>query len=1289
MADSTDPMIAIQEILRNLTRDMASMKEEMTHMKTQISDKTSTSKGGPTLHQPPRVASLELNRPTISPLEFDLDENNTLESIVSLGSTRKQRLVLPHNFKVPDYDKYDGTGCPRNHMRWFIILSQQYGLNREQMAQLFPISLVGIAKKWFLRLKPDEVRTMEDISDQLIKQFSMEEGIEVTKRDLKQRWRRKSAQLNQRLSKKDQIKLVVKSLSTQYFHFMAPQHYPNFDHLIQTKTQTEDAIGKGLRARPSSPDVREGKRPMVIQKEVNSVNYVRPVARAVTEMSRPAKRQAPKQFDPLPYPYPVILKKLIRDKKIKLPDIKPVPDPLPKYWRLDQYSEYHRNSGHLTERSLTLKYAIQKIIANKDLEVERPNTTQNPLPNHRATPPPVTNAIFVNEPLLDPSTLICAITSDKPYVLRLDDEEIEELMREKPYVISLADSNFVGSSSRPYVLCCEDVEEERLSKTPYVLEIEDDDLLFLDDQCDELQHVTRGGRVFKPPELSIENPAEIARAAGNQRQNRSVTEEGDDNLLKQLKKTQANISIWGLLMSSSKHRKVILKELNAAQVSVDVTLDELVSLVAPAKASKVLSFTDEDLPSEGRDHTKPLKITVICNKKKVSEVLVDNRSALNVCPLGTATTLGFGPENFVPSEQGILAYDGARRDVIETLATEVQIGGEEFEIEFQVLDIKASFLLLLGRPWLDKVGVIPSTLHQKLKFIRNNRVVTVKGDPDFEIGQISRELIVGKADDISLTGFSLEVTAITMEEATNEEIFFLSSTNSKVVKMIRKQGYMPGAGLGKYHQGMTEFPEFRVFNGLFGLGYKPTQEEIREMQRYMLKWAECRRRGLDLPMGPLNLIMNGHFRKEGADIPLPGFEIFFDLELSDDEPVSVQIAEIESETDWADCMVPEFLNSLFEDGSQTVAVIDKSTMILDPTYLITPVEGPLTNWTSQVLPQVTFQYSHISPKKSVVSKYESIFKSDTKSVISNSSFDAGTVEVKSILGVGDVSPTSEVESEDISADVLDVSHVHISECVDTDVNLSVSEFVNNVPASVKPVVGYSSSDKSIKGRVIAEQLANSPTEENVFLKTEFPDEEIMDIEEETPSTKWLMYFDRAVNNQGQGVGAVLISPKKEYIPISIKLQFECTNNMAEYEACIAGLEAALALQVRDIDNITFTHLSRTKNHFADALATLASMLDISATMEVQPLAVRLQWAPAHVNVIERLARYPDGKPRYMDIKNFISGKGHPPKASSKERKTLQRLTSNFIICGEELYRRSFDGIQLLCVDEDKVAELIE
>ncbi|XP_077249097.1 uncharacterized protein LOC143888528 [Tasmannia lanceolata] len=556
------------------------------------------------------------------------------------------------------------------------------------------------------------------------------------------------------MQEEDHIKLVIKSLSSQYFHFIAPQHYPSFDHLIKTGTQTEDAIAKGLRAKALS-DVREGKRPMAPPKEVHAVNYFKPAFRpevkAVAEVARPVRKHVFRQFDPLPYPLPMILKKLVRDKKIKLPDLKPVPNPLPPYWRLDQHCEYHRNSGHLTENCLALKHAIQNLIDKDELSVKGPNITQNPLPNHRAAPPPAANAIFRDEPILDPSTLICAIMTDNTYVLEFDEEELKDVKGKQPYVLSFSDIEIAESSSSQsyiphydnmgrgrktsYILEVDDFEQEDV-RSPYILSMDDDELLLLDDQCDEMRHMTRGGR---------------------------------------LKKTQANISVWGLLMSSSKHRKVVLKELNSAQVSVEITPDELVSVVSVARTTKTLSFTDSDLPPEGKDHTKPLRISVVCNKKKVPEVLIDNGSALNVCPLSTVTTLGFGPESFIPSDQGILAYDGTRRDVIGTLITEVQIGGVEFDIEFQVLDIKASFLLLIGRPWLHKVGAVPSTLHQKLKFILNHKVVTVKGDSDLEVGQISQELTLGKEGDISLTGFSLEVATITVKEAMNEVQIPMSS----------------------------------------------------------------------------------------------------------------------------------------------------------------------------------------------------------------------------------------------------------------------------------------------------------------------------------------------------------------------------------------------------------------------------------------------------------------------------------------------------------------------------------
>ena len=53
--------------------------------------------------------------------------------------------------------------------------------------------------------------------------------------------------------------------------------------------------------------------------------------------------------------------------------------------------------------------------------------------------------------------------------------------------------------------------------------------------------------------------------------------------------------------------------------------------------------------------------------------------------------------------------------------------------------------------------------------------------------------------------------------------------------------------------------------------------------------------------------------------------------------------------------------------------------------------------------------------------------------------------------------------------------------------------------------------------------------------------------------RWKLYFSWATNSTGNGVGAVLVYPKDQKIPVSVKLNFDCTNNVTEYEAYIVGL----------------------------------------------------------------------------------------------------------------------------------------
>jgi len=59
-----------------------------------------------------------------------------------------------------------------------------------------------------------------------------------------------------------------------------------------------------------------------------------------------------------------------------------------------------------------------------------------------------------------------------------------------------------------------------------------------------------------------------------------------------------------------------------------------------------------------------------------------------------------------------------------------------------------------------------------------------------------------------------------------------------------------------------------------------------------------------------------------------------------------------------------------------------------------------------------------------------------------------------------------------------------------------------------------------------------------------------------------VWFDGSSNALGHGVGVVLVSPDEQYIPFMARLGFDCTNNIAKYEACTLGIQAAIDSKVK-------------------------------------------------------------------------------------------------------------------------------
>ncbi|XP_060195050.1 uncharacterized protein LOC132624263 [Lycium barbarum] len=190
--------------------------------------------------------------------------------------------------------------------------------------------------------------------------------------------------------------------------------------------------------------------------------------------------------------------------------------------------------------------------------------------------------------------------------------------------------------------------------------------------------------------------------------------------------------------------------------------------------------------------------------------------------------------------------------------------------------------------------------------------------------------------------------------------------------------------------------------------------------------------------------------------------------------------------------------------------------------------------------------------------------------------------------------------------------------------------------------------KAVKGQGLADLLARSPVDDNpVPLWTYFPDEEIMTIEGEENEDElgWKVYFNGAVNFKGSGIGAVLVSDSGQYYPVAAKLSLSCTNNMAEYN-------------VYRFQKVKFKHIPRTQNEFANALATIASMIQHPNSRYIDPVKVEIRDRPAHCAFVEAEI---DGKPWYVDIKIFLDKGEYPKGITMNQKKTIRKLANGFFL----------------------------
>ncbi|XP_016706972.1 uncharacterized protein [Gossypium hirsutum] len=200
------------------------------------------------------------------------------------------------------------------------------------------------------------------------------------------------------------------------------------------------------------------------------------------------------------------------------------------------------------------------------------------------------------------------------------------------------------------------------------------------------------------------------------------------SVVEQLHKQPSRISVLALLLSLKVHRSALIKVLSKTYVANDISINKLDRLVNNISAKNFIFFNNDEIPSGGMGSTKALHITTQCKWYTLLRVLIDNGSVLNIFPLSTLNRLPVDSSHMKTCQNIVRAFDVTERKVMGRIEIPLLIGPTTYEVDFLVMDMKPSYNCLLGWPWIHSAGVVPSSLHQKLKLVSDRRLVIINAE---------------------------------------------------------------------------------------------------------------------------------------------------------------------------------------------------------------------------------------------------------------------------------------------------------------------------------------------------------------------------------------------------------------------------------------------------------------------------------------------------------------------------------------------------------------------------------
>ncbi|XP_019264928.1 PREDICTED: uncharacterized protein LOC109242530 [Nicotiana attenuata] len=346
---------------------------------------------------------------------------------------------------------------------------------------------------------------------------------------------------------------------------------------------------------------------------------------------------------------------------------------------------YHSGmKRHTIDECRTLKNKIQTFIDTKVIQAKKatPNVRNNPLLDHRGEGVNVIEADEEWDPkgsigLIregdNPRTSLVTLTLvmvqiQAPLEVEVTAPAPFEVKVATPFTVMVALTPSYKSDAIPW-----DYVAKARSKGKAKME-----------ETDVTQGMTRTRRIYTPEHLG----GTSKEAASNL----PVVETGPDDLWRKVQAREYSVA----------------DHLNKTPAQISI-FGEMANMVGHVLESHKITFHEDELPPEGLSHNRALHITVQFEDKFIARVLIHGFKS-HMCPLTTLKRLGKGMYKIRARSMNVKKFDGSQRAINREINLSLQMGPTWFDVEFQVLDIYATYNLLLGQPWIHAAGVVASLL---------------------------------------------------------------------------------------------------------------------------------------------------------------------------------------------------------------------------------------------------------------------------------------------------------------------------------------------------------------------------------------------------------------------------------------------------------------------------------------------------------------------------------------------------------------------------------------------------